>query len=180
MNRPTRTTVVFALASGFMVIPATLLLSPYFLWPTAIKLTIWMTLVLYSLLLGRWGQTGLWPLVFHLALLLAAALWLETYWGFFYLSVGVLSWIRSGVCFRGAPLRTLIAELGTLIGGGGLVMIFGGSSLMSWAVSVCLFTLVQALYFYIVPVRFENGIAKAAKYPFEKAAAEVQKLLDVY
>lgn len=178
MNRPTRTTVVYALASGFLVMPAALLLSPFLLWPTAVKLTIWIDMAFYALLLGRWGQTGLWPLVFPLALLMGAALWPETYFGFFFLAAGVLCWVRSGVCFRGTPLRILAAEFITLTGGGALVMVFGGHSPLSWSVSVGLFGLVQALYFYIVPVRSKDRTGTMDKDPFEYAAAEVQKLLE--
>lgn len=178
MNKATRATVVYALASGFLVVPAALLLMPVLLWPAAVKLTIWIDLAIYAMLLGRWGQTGLWPLVFPLALLMGAALWPETYLGFFFLTAGVLCWVRSGICFRGTPRRALAAEFITLTGGGILVMAFGGHSPLSWAVSVGLFGLVQALYFYIVPVRSKEERGAFAKDPFERAAAEVQKLLE--
>ena len=35
MSTPLRTTVVYALAGGFLVVPAAMLLSPYLHWSTA-------------------------------------------------------------------------------------------------------------------------------------------------
>ncbi len=178
MNRPARTTVVFGLASGFLAVPAALLLSPYLYWPMAFKLTLWADLAFYAVLLARWSRARMLPLVFPLALLLGAALWPRTYSGFFFLAAGVLCWIRSGICFRGAPLRTLAAEVITVMGGTALVMVFGGRTSLSWAMAVCLFTLVQALYFYIVPSRGMEEKTQVCEDPFERAAGDARKLLE--
>jgi hypothetical protein len=179
MSRPTRTTIVYALAGGFLVVPAAMLLSPYLQWATAFKLALWADLAIYAVLLARWSRTRLLAVLFPLALLLGAALWPRTYAGFFFLAVGVLCWIRSGICFQNAPLRTLAAEVITVLGGSALVMLFGGHTPLNWAIAICLFTLVQALYFFIVPrnrkIAAKNGVAGD---PFDRAVEEACKVLE--
>ena len=181
MNRPTRTTIVYALAGGCLVVPAAMLLAPYLHWTTALKLTLWADLALYAVLLCRWSRTPLTSILFPLVLLLGTALWPRTYAGFFFLAVGVLSWIRSGICFKAAPLRALAGEVLTVLGGTGLVMVFGGYTSVSWAVGICLFTLVQALYFFIVPSgRMNPGRREETADTFERAAREARSVLDGY
>jgi hypothetical protein len=181
MNNPARTTVVFALAGGFLVVPAAMLLSPYLQWATAFKLSLWIDLAIYALLMARWSRAPLPGVLFPLALLLGAAFWPRTYGGFFFLTVGVLSWIRSGVCFQGAPLRALAAEVITVLGGCSLVMLFGGRTPLSWAIAVCLFSLVQALYFFIVPRgRAATEMRGADGDPFDRAVEEARKVLEEY
>lgn len=181
MNRPTRTTIVYALAGGFLIAPTIMLLSAYVHWPLAVKLSLWADLALYAVLLARWSGTRPLAVIFPLALLLGTALWPRTYTGFFFLAVGVLCWIRSGICFQGAPMRALVAEVITILGGSGLVMLFGGQTTLSWAVAICLFTLVQALYFFIVPLkRRATERDKADGDPFDRAMEEARKVLDGY
>ncbi len=181
MTRPTRTTIVYALAGGFLVVPAAMLLSPYLHWAMAFKLALWADLAIYAVLLARWSRARLVSVIFPLALLLGAALWPRTHAGFFFLSAGVLCWIRSGICFQGAPLRALAAEIITVLGGSALVMLFGGQTSLSWAVAVCLFTLVQAIYFFIVPQNRMIAEKKiAACDPFDRAVEEARKVLEGY
>jgi len=181
MNRPTRTTVVYALAGGFLVAPTAMLLSLYLPWAMAFKLALWADLAIYATLLARWSRTQLLSVIFPLTLLLGAALWPRTYVGFFFLLVGVLCWIRSGICFQGAPLRTLAAEVITVLGGAALVMVFGGQSTLSWAIAICLFSLVQALYFFIVPPNLRMVEKKTvAADPFDRAVEEARRVLEGY
>ena len=56
MSRPTRTTIVYALVGGFLVVPMALLLSPFLRWPMALKLVLWMDLSIYTVLLAHWRR----------------------------------------------------------------------------------------------------------------------------
>ena len=56
MSTPARTTIVYALAGGFLVVPAALLLSAYLHWTTAFKLVLWTDLAIYAVLLARWSR----------------------------------------------------------------------------------------------------------------------------
>ena len=178
MNKPVRTTIVFALASGAIAVPAAVLASSYWTWPVVFKLTLWADLALYALLLARWSRTALWRLVFPLAILLGTGLWPNVYWGFFVLAIGVLSWIRSGICFDGRPMRALFTEGLTITGAVLLLMFFGGHSTVAWALNICLFFLVQSLYFFFVPVKWACEQAQPAGDPFDRAVAGAQQLMD--
>jgi hypothetical protein len=181
MNNPVRTTIVYALVGGFLIVPAAMLLSPYLNWATAFKLSLWIDLAIYAVLLARWSRTSLLAVLFPLVILLGMALWPLTYGGFFFLSAGVLSWIRSGICFQGAFLRTLAAEVITVLGGCALVMLFGGHTVLSWAIAICLFSLIQALYFFIVPHHgTTDEKSRAAGDPFDRAVEEARKVLEGY
>lgn len=178
MNRPIRSTVVYALASGFLVIPSALLLSTCLYWSTALKLALWADIAVYGVLLARWSGTRLLSVVFPLAILLGTALWPGTYSGFFILALGIFAWMRSGVCFHGTPVRALMAEVITVVGAAAMLLLIGSQSYAAWALNICLFFLVQSLYFFIVPAhrrRFEGGTAVD---PFEQAVAEAKKVLE--
>jgi hypothetical protein len=177
MSKPVRTTIVFGLVSGTAMYPAVMLLMPALGWSAAVKLTLWGILALYALLLARWGRSGTLGILFPLTLLLGAALWPPAHAGFFLMALGVLSWIRSGICFTGTPLRALIAELVTVVGGAALVAFQVPSSTVGWAVGIWLFALVQSLYFFIIPGRDSRDVHTSAD-PFEEARRELEKVLE--
>jgi hypothetical protein len=94
------------------------------------------------------------------------------------LAVGVLAWIRSAVCFTGRPLRALLAE--SLTSGGSVLLLFmlGGHSPAAWALALCLFFLVQSLYFFLVPIEEQAAERKTQGDAFERAMEGAQKVLD--
>jgi hypothetical protein len=178
MNNPVRTTIVYALLSGFVVVPAASALSIYLSWPTAFKLMLWADLALYGVLMARWSGARLLPLFFPLAILLGTALWPRAYSSFFILALGVFAWMRSGICFQRTPLRSLSAEVLTLGGAAGLLLFLGGHTEVAWALTICLFFLIQSIYFYIVPARRGFSKTRRVKDPFEKAVEAANKVLD--
>lgn len=178
MKRPVRTTLVFGALSALAAMPMALALSGLVGWHAAFKLVLWLELALYTLLLVRWSGKGLGAALFPLALLLGAALWPAGPDAFFLLGLGVLAWIRSGVCFAGAPLRALAAEILTAAGGAGLVALLRPGTSLAWAVSLWLFFLVQALYFYLVPPAEAATRSRPSADPFVMAQREALRLLD--
>ncbi len=178
MNRAVRTTVVYALASGFLAVPIAMLMSSYLYWPQALKLVLWADVALYGVLMARWGGARMLSIVFPLLILLGAAIWPRAHSSFFILALGVFSWVRSGVCFKGAPLRTLMAEVVTMVGGAGLLIMIGSHSYGAWALNICLFFLVQSLYFFIVPVASTDQNPSISGDPFEQAAEDAEKVLE--
>ena len=57
MSKPVRTTIVFALASGILMVPVVEVLSTCWSWPAAFKLALWIDLAVYAILLSRWSRT---------------------------------------------------------------------------------------------------------------------------
>lgn len=178
MTHPIRTTILYALASGFTVVPLATLLSVYLSWPTAFKLMLWADLALYGILLARWSGARLPSVLFPLAILLGAAWWPRAYSGFFVLALGIFSWMRSGICYRETFIRALMAEGVTMAGSTAVLLFFGAHSAVALALNICLFFLIQSLYFFIVPACRQRPAPRNAKDPFELAVAEAQKVLD--
>ena len=178
MNPAVRTPLVYGFISALAVIPAAWMLAGPAGWPMAFKLALWTDLFFYAILLARWSNKGLIAIGFPLVLLLGTAIWPGVYNGFFFLGLGVLGWIRSGICFSGSPLRAVAAEIITLSGGAGLAALLGPGSSVTWAISIWLFFLVQALYFFIVPATKRFTTAQADEDPFELARREIQRVLE--
>ena len=178
MTRHVRTTLVYGLISALAVMPAAWSLAGLVGWPMAFKLALWLNLLGYAALLARWSGKGPNVILFPMVLLLGTALWPGVYIGFFFLSLGILSWIRSGICFCGAPVRAVSAEVITVGGGAGLVTLLGPGSTITWAISIWLFFLVQALYFYMVPASCPKDAAGTATDPFDLAHRQALRVLD--
>jgi hypothetical protein len=179
MNRPVLTTLVLALISGFIIYPSLMmLLTPVLGWPLAAKLVLWMLTAVYALLLARWSKTKTLSILFPLALLLGAAIWPQVHSGFFLLLLGVLGWIRSGICFQDKPVRTLIAEGITVAGGISMAGIGFPSTVLQWALGIWMFGLVQCLYFYIIGYGHPNNLEKTVIDPFEQARHDLERVLE--
>jgi hypothetical protein len=177
MNRPIRTTVVFGLLSALLIFPVVGLLPDRWGGELGFKLALWLDLALYSVLLVRWSNSRLLPALFPLGILLAAALWPWSRSGFFLLGLGVLSWVRSGICFKAPLLRLLTAETIAMAGGAGLVALLAPGSALTWALALWLFFLVQTFYFYIMPGLAEGPAQGQPRDPFEAALREAEKML---
>jgi len=178
MNRHVRTTLVYGLISALTVMPAAWSLTGPVGWPMAFKLVLWLDLLGYAALLAQWSGKGLRVILFPMALLLGTALWPGVYVGFIILGLGIFSWIRSGSCFCGTPVRAVGAEVITVGGGAGLVALLGPGASVTWAISIWLFFLVQAVYFYMVPTSCAKGAVGTAADPFEQAHREALRVLD--
>jgi hypothetical protein len=178
MKSPVRTTLVYGLSCALAAMPAALGLAAYVGGSIALKLVLWTILSGYSLLLARWSGRHPAVLLFPLILLLGTAVWTGIGSVFFFLGLGVLCWLRSGICFNGFPLRAMIAETLTAGGGAALVVLLKPGSAVTWAVSIWLFFLVQALYFFIVPHRGPKTNDRQNADPFDRAQRGAQRILE--
>jgi len=179
---PLRTTLVFGLGSALMFIPLHLFFSTILsglVYSTLIfRLVLWTYLGLYAVLLARWGkQKNLVRVLFPLAFLLAAVFAVGTRSAFLLIFLAVLSWIRSGICFPGAVLKTVAAEVLVCFGGAGLVSYFNPHSLSAWAMGIWLFFLIQALYFLFREDKTESKSERSDADPFETARKGAEKIL---
>jgi len=178
MKRPIRTTLIYGLICALTVIPAAGLLAAYTGWPLAFKLMLWAALCGYAALLARWSAKGVGSLLLPLALLLGMALWPGIDAAFFFLALGVLGWLRSGICFNRFPIRAMASETITTAGGAGLIVLLNPGSAVAWSVSIWLFFLMQALYFFIVPTDGAVPDATSAEDPFEQAHRGARRILE--
>jgi hypothetical protein len=144
----------------------------------AFKLMLWAAFGGYALLLARWSAKNPASLLFPLALLLGAAVWPGLYTAFFFLLMGVLGWLRSGICFSSHPARAIIAETIIGAGGAGLLAWLNPGSALAWTISIWLFFLLQALYFFIVPVPGLKTAPRSSLDTFERAYRGALRVLD--
>lgn len=178
MKVTVRTTIVYAMVSAVLVWPVTGVLAGLLGWETAFKLALWASLSGYALLLLRWSDKRTAAPLFPLALLLGLALWPGTRGAFFFMLVGGLAWIRSGICFDRVSIRALIAEAITIPGGAGLVTAVNPGTAVTWSLCIWLFILIQSLYFFIVPVPSAKRDSIPSEDPFVRASRNARRILD--
>ncbi|MES0349735.1 MAG: hypothetical protein ABUK19_03365 [Desulfobacteria bacterium] len=175
-RRPMPATILFGLIGGLFFIPISMVLGYIIYWPMVFRLAIWSYLGLYGVLLTRWGKVNAISIVFPLMVLLVFAFWGNSNSAFLLLALGILSWIRSGICFQRPLFKTLGAELFVCIGGGVLVAYFAPHSTLTWAMGIWMFFLMQSLYFVLVG-EISGEEEKLAVDPFEQARRQAEKIL---
>jgi hypothetical protein len=176
-GKPVRTTIVMGLAFGLLFVPVSTTLNLFFPWLVAFRLTLWLFLAAYSLVLSRWAGASLLACGFPLAILLASSFWLRSVHDFLLLLVLVLGWVRSGVCFRKSPWKAVGAEVLVGMGGAALVGSFAPHSGVAWALGVWMFFLLQSLYFVLTGDLGDTEESEVALDPFEKARRQAEGIL---
>jgi len=173
-----RTTIVFGLICALLFKPLQMMLSPFLSWPMPFRISIWIYIFLYGILLTRWGRKNIAGAVFPAAILLILAFLTPSLNAFLLLSLCVLSWIRSGVCFPGSFVKTAGMEMLVCFGGGFLVNAFAPRTGLSWALAVWLFFLMQSLYF-ILNMKENQTVSDPGAPPdaFEQARKQAEKIL---
>lgn len=173
-SKPIRSTVWLGAMAGLVMAGALLLIAPFLGWTLTVNLTLAAVFVAYGRLLLHQADRGPGAALLAGAILVAVALTGRTA-GYLALLLGMLSWLRSGVCFPGPVLPKAMAELALCLGGAALVAIFGPRTPLAWGLGVWLFFLVQSLYF----VAQSDGRASRdhGGDPFEAARRRAERLL---
>ncbi len=176
--QPLHATIVFGFLCGLLFIPISLALDLFIEWPQTLFLPIYVFVAVYSGILTRWSPVGIQTIIFPLLMIVMALPWIHSMTLFVILIMGVLSWIRSGLCFPLNVGKQIVAEIFLGLLAGGLLAILNPATLLDWALTVWMFFLVQALYF----VFFETeGMASAPinPDPFEYAREQAENILAV-
>ena len=175
--KPIRSTIVWGLIGGLVYIPLCSALSLMCFWPLGLRLSLWILLAGYAVLLSRWASRPLRSVGLPLLLLLLSAFLIESATAFLFTGIVILSWIRSGICFKRKPLlKRLGAEVG--LGLGSALLVSGAVPGVTpvWALGVWLFFLIQALYFVLF--EYQRGSQTRIEVdPFEKAKMAAEKIL---
>jgi len=163
-RRPMFTTIIYGLLAGTSFIPMVMVMSNLIHWTAAFRLAIWLVLALFSLL-------------FPLLLLLLLVFWGDTNSAFLFLALGVLSWVRSGICFHGGLLKSLVTEAALCFGAGTIVVFFTPHSTITWGVAVWMFFLVQSVYFVVFADFAEKQEVQVELDPFHQARTRAERIL---
>jgi uncharacterized membrane protein len=175
--KPIRSTIIWGLIGGLLYIPLCIALSRFMLWPVSFQLSLSVLLAGYGVLLSRWAPESLRSISLPLLLLFLAAFFIRSTSAFFFVSLVVLSWIRSGICFKEKPfLKRFGAEIGLGLATGLLVSGAVPAAAIAGALGIWLFFLIQALYFVLFDYRSDPE-ARIEVDPFEKAKIAARKIL---
>ena len=176
-RRPLFTTIIYGLLAGICFIPTVMVISNLVQWTTAFRLAIWLVLAGYLVILTRWGRVSLLSVVFPLLLLLLLVFWGNTNSAFLLLALGVLSWVRSGICFQGGLLKTVATEAALCLGTGALAVFVTPHSTITWGVLVWMFFLVQSVYFVVFADFGEEPDEQLEIDPFHQARNRAERIL---
>jgi hypothetical protein len=175
--KPVYATIFFGLMCALAFIPLNMALNSVVFRPDTFFIIIWFYLAGYSLLLARWRKTRLHRLAVPLLLLAGAAFLVHSLTIFLLISLGMLSWIRSWICFPKSFFRMLVVEPLFCFGSGAVIGIFTPASTPAWAMGIWLFFLIQALYFVFFDDSVQRRAEKILADPFESAMAAAKKIL---
>ena len=176
-QHPTRTTLFFGLICGLSFIPANLALSYLLPESRPIYLTLWLSVAGYSLLLSRWRKKPILSNGFPLLLLFVMSFLVNSLAAYYLLSLVVLSWIRSEICYPKPVGRKLIVESLLCILGGVPVVVYTPAFAAAWMPGIWMFFLIQSLYFAIFEIK---AIASEDPYQtdlFERAGRQAETIL---
>jgi len=176
-QHPIRTTIFFGLICALSFIPANLALNYVLHGPSVINLTLWLYAAGYSLLLSHWSKKPILSSGFPLLLLFVMSILVDSIAAFYLLSLVVISWIRSGICFRKPCGVKMLVELLLCVFSGTPAAVFTPGSAFAWVLGIWMFFLIQSLYFVI----FENrAILPEDQYetdPFERISRQAEAIL---
>jgi len=175
-KRPVRTTIFYGLICALLFIPLGLIFERTAFWSIFFRLAIFACLAAYAFILANWTRKGLISIIFPLLLVFLFIFGQTSTAAFLLLSLGMLSWIRSGVCFQNGFLRPLGGEILFSIGGGALVAYFSPYSTATWALGIWMFFLVQSLYF-IAMTDFGSNEEQVNMDAFEQARMRAAGIL---
>ncbi len=175
-QRPIRTTIFFGLICSLIFIPINMFFEITFFRPLFFRLALFAILAAYSLILASWGNKRRISVLFPLLFLFLFVFCQTSAPAFLLLSLGMLSWIRSGICFQNAFARSLGVEILFSIGGGALVACFNPHSTLTWALGIWMFFLIQSLYFTVMTDMKEDAVAPPLDL-FEQARMRAEGIL---
>jgi hypothetical protein len=176
IHEPVRVTIAYGALCGIVHIPLSLAANLFFSPAVALRLVLWVYLAGYGLLLS--GQGGRRPagIAFPLLLLLVTALWALPMTAYLPACLGTLSWIRCGVPLRGSRLGRTTIELLLCFLGGATVAVLAPPVLLSRAVAVWLFFLLQALYFVLFEAADRSDVTGGID-PFVAARRAAERIV---
>jgi hypothetical protein len=172
--KPVRSTIVWGLISGLSIFvlsqPANIMLP----WPLGCQLLLWVLLAGYATLLTRWSSRPLTAVALPLIILFFAAILIQSPPGILIASMGILCWIRSGICFnRPIILKRYLVEIVLGLGASLPLYVAVSAVPLTAALGMWLFFLIQALFYVVVDYQgIRAGSVEVDPFDSAKMAAE--------
>jgi hypothetical protein len=150
-KRPVRTTIFFGLFCALLFLAFGLFFEQTVFWRFFFRTSVFCCLSIYALILASWSNQNRISVIFPLIFLVIFNLTPASNATYLLLCLGLLSWIRSGICFQNSLPRLLGTEIILSISGGLLVAYLNPYSSITWALGIWMFFLIQSLYFFLIP-----------------------------
>ena len=176
-----RNTLLFGLICGLLFIPLhqvlTAICPPPWTGSPITNLIIWAYLAGYGGLLVRCARRPPLLLVWPLASALVAAFTIPSVLSFLLMGLGILGWIRSGICDPAPRPAALMLEMVLAFGAAALAALLAPRTPVGWALGIWFFFVIQSFYFVL-----KDGTGKAVdtgedQDPFECARAAAERIL---
>ena len=175
--KPIRSTIAWGLISGLIYLPLSLIFNSMAFWPLSFQLLLWTLLAGYGVLLSCWASKPLASVALPLLLLLFAAFLIQSTATFLLAALGMLSWMRSGICFnQTSVVKRFVAETGLGLSSGLPVAASVPAATLTGTLGVWLFFLIQALYFVVFEYR-NDPATRVELDPFERAKMAAEQIL---
>ena len=175
--KPIRSTIAWGLISGLIYLPLSLIFNSMAFWPLSFQLLLWTLLAGYGVLLSCWASKPLASVALPLLLLLFAAFLIQSTATFLLAALGMLSWMRSGICFnQTSVVKRFVAETGLGLSSGLPMAASVPAATLTGALGVWLFFLIQALYFVVFEYR-NDPATRVELDPFERAKMAAEQIL---
>ena len=176
--KPIRSTIVWGFLSGLFYILLSLPVNVMLAWPKGDQLLLGALLIGYGFLLSRWACRPLSSVAWPFILLLIGALFIQSETTYIGVALGILSWMRSGICFNRTPvLKRYAVEIGLGLSSGLALSAVMPAAEVSVAIGIWLFFLIQALYFVIFEYR-NDSTDQVEVDPFERACMAAEQILN--
>lgn len=176
--RPVRSTIVWGALSGLVYLYLGVPVNALIAWPWSDQLLLGALLAGYGILLSRWACRPLLSVAWLFILLLIAALLIPSTTAYIWVALGILSWIRSGICFNQTPVfKRYAVELGLGVGAGLALSAVVPAATVSVALGIWLLFLIQALYFVVFEYR-KNSTDRVKVDSFERARMAAEQILN--
>jgi hypothetical protein len=176
-KRPVRTTIFFGLVCALLFAVTGLFFEHTVFWPAFFRISIFGCLAIYSFILASWGSKSRLSIIFPLLFLVVFNFAQNSDYAFLLLCLGMLSWIRSGICFPNAFSKSLGAEIIFSIGGGFMVAYLNPYSTITWALGIWMFFLIQSLYFILMTNSEPEELLDTDS--FEEARIRAERILKI-
>jgi hypothetical protein len=174
---PVAASVMIAAAAAALVAAVAILSLRPIPRTTALNAAIFLCLAAYSAFLARSSGRRLRALFAPLFMLAAVLAIAGSVTGFVVPAAACLSWIRSGICFQGSMPRRVCAEALICAAGLALVWWLQPPGPYSWALSMWMFGLIQALYFVVVDAESRGQPEPTVRERIEEAHRRADVLL---
>jgi hypothetical protein len=175
--KPIRSTIVWGLLSGLFYILLSGPVNVMLAWPKGDQLLLGALLIGYGFLLSCWARRPLSSVAWPFILLLIAALLIQSETAFIWAALGILSWMRSGICFNRTPvIKRYAVEIGLGLGSGLALSAAMPAAEVTVALGIWLLFLIQALYFVIFEYR-KDSTDRVEVDPFERSRMAAEQIL---